>query len=147
MTDREEALKLDNQLCFATYSAARAIIRAYKPLLKMLGGITYTQYITLLVLWEEDNITVKHLGERLILDSGTLTPLLKKMEKEDIIKRIRDKNDERKIYIKLTKKGHDLKRIALEVPDRMFCKLPVTMDELTKLREILKRVYLKTEMD
>lgn len=147
MTDREEFLKLDNQLCFATYSASRAIIRAYKPLLEKLGGITYTQYITLLVLWEHDNITLKELGHYLLLDSGTLTPVLKKMEKSQLINRIRDKNDERQIFVKLTKKGQDLKKIALDVPDEMFCRLPLDMDELTKLREILKKVYTETKID
>ena len=147
MTNREEFLKLDNQLCFATYSAARMIIRAYKPLLEKLGGITYTQYITLLVLWETDGITIKALGKRLLLDSGTLTPVLKKMETSNIIKRIRDKADERKVYIKLTEKGKSLKQIALSVPEEMFCRLPLNMEELTKLREILKKVYLKTKTD
>ena len=97
-----EALKLDNQLCFALYACSREITKLYKPVLDKLG-ITYTQYISLLVLWEKDNITVKEIGNKLHLDSGTLTPLLKKLECMELVKRNRDTVDERKVYVKLTR--------------------------------------------
>lgn len=140
MTNKEEFLKLDNQLCFAAYSASRAIIRAYKPLLDRLE-VTYTQYITLLVLWEHGNMYLNQLGNYLHLDSGTLTPLLKKMEKAELITRKRDSNDERQILILLTKKGQKLKEEALKIPEQMVCKLPISMEEIINLRETLKKVY------
>lgn len=141
MTDKEEFLKLDNQLCFAAYSASRAIIRAYKPLLDRLG-ITYTQYITLMVLWEHKTVSMNKLGEYLNLDSGTLTPLLKKMEKSGLIERKRAENDERQINIAITKKGKALKEEALKIPEQMFCKLPMGVDDACELRDMLKKLYM-----
>ena len=111
----EDALKLENQLCFPLYAAARKVTGAYTPFLKPLG-ITYTQYIVFMVLWEKDDITVSELGKKLYLDSGTLTPLLKKMEKEGFLTRKRSTEDERRVEIKLTKKGRDLKKKAIDVP-------------------------------
>ncbi len=139
MSDKEELLKLDNQLCFSLYCASRAIIRAYKPLLDRLG-ITYTQYITLLVLWEQDSISVNRLGKRLTLDSGTLTPLLKKMEKSKLIARTRNPKDERQINISLTEKGKKLKNKAMEIPEQMLCKLPSDINEVFALRDSLKEL-------
>ena len=103
----EDKLKLDNQLCFAVYVASKEIIKQYKPFLDPLG-LTYTQYITLLALWEKSDISVKELGQRLFLDSGTLTPLLKKLEAMNLIERVRSSDDERLIIVSLTKKGLDL---------------------------------------
>jgi len=114
----EEMLKIDNQLCFSLYACSKEVTRIYKPFLDELG-ITYTQYITLLVLWEKDNITVKELGDRLYLDSGTLTPLLKKLENADIVKRTRDTKDERNVYVELTEKGRDMKITALNIPQKI----------------------------
>jgi MarR family transcriptional regulator, organic hydroperoxide resistance regulator len=111
----EDALKLENQLCFPLYAAARKVTGAYTPFLKPFG-ITYTQYIVFMVLWEKDDITVSELGKKLYLDSGTLTPLLKKMEKEGFLTRKRSAEDERRVEIKLTKKGRDLKKKAIDVP-------------------------------
>jgi DNA-binding MarR family transcriptional regulator len=111
----EDALKLENQLCFPLYAAARKVTGAYTHFLKPLG-ITYTQYIVLMVLWEKDDITVSELGKKLYLDSGTLTPLLKKMEKEGFLTRKRSAEDERRVEIKLTRKGRDLKKKAIDVP-------------------------------
>ena len=105
----EDKLKLDNQLCFAVYVASKEIIKQYKPFLDPLG-LTYTQYITLLALWEKSDISVKELGQRLFLDSGTLTPLLKKLEAMNLIERVRSSDDERLIIVSLTKKGLDLKK-------------------------------------
>lgn len=112
-------LCLDNQLCFSLYVCSKEVIKRYKPILEPYG-LTYTGYITLLALWEEDNINVKQLGERLFLDSGTLTPLLKKLEASGYITRERDPSDERNIVIKLTRKGYNLKKQAVCVPKQML---------------------------
>ncbi len=111
----DELLKLDNQLCFALYVTSREIIKNYKPLLDPLG-LTYTAYITFLALWEKDDITVKELGKRLYLDSGTLTPLLKKLEAKGLLERRRSPRDERNVYITLTDEGRALKEKAASVP-------------------------------
>ncbi len=115
-----ESLKLDNQLCFALYVCSKEIIRKYKPILDPLN-LTYTGYITLLALWEKDEITVKELGNRLFLDSGTLTPLLKKLEIGGYITRIRSTTDERNVVIKLTLQGQALKEEAIYVPQKLIC--------------------------
>lgn len=134
-----DILKLDNQLCFSLYAASREITKLYKPFLDKIG-LTYTQYISLLVLWESDNITVKELGNRLRLDSGTLTPLLKKLESMDILERLRDKKDERNVYIKLTDKGHNLKDKALDIPSKVFCSSGLSKDESLYLRVHLQKL-------
>ncbi|MBH1939519.1 MarR family transcriptional regulator [Mobilitalea sibirica] len=117
-----DILKLDNQLCFSLYVCSKEIIRKYKPLLDPYG-LTYTGYIILLALWEKDDITVKDLGRKLYLDSGTLTPMLKKLEALDFIKRTRGSKDERTVYIKLTKKGYEFKEEAKHIPEKMVCSL------------------------
>jgi DNA-binding MarR family transcriptional regulator len=117
---RGSDLELDRQLCFALYRAARAVTRAYGPLLEPLG-ITYPQYVTLLALWEEDGVSVKHLGERLALDSATTTPLLKRLEQEGIVERRRDEEDERVVRVYLTKKGRALKAKAEGLPEALAC--------------------------
>lgn len=134
---KDELLKLDNQLCFALYASSKEVTRLYKPYLDKLN-LTYTQYITLLVLWEKDNITVKELGSKLYLDSGTLTPLLKKLESMDIVQRTRDIKDERNVYISLTEKGKDLKNRAMEIPERIFCGTGLSMEEAVMLKDNLK---------
>lgn len=117
-----DLLKLDQQLCFSLYVCSKEIIKKYKPLLDP-HGLTYTGYIILLALWEEDNINVKELGKRLYLDSGTLTPMLKKLESQDYIKRTRSLNDERNVYIELTEKGRELKKEAIHIPESLICTL------------------------
>jgi MarR family transcriptional regulator, organic hydroperoxide resistance regulator len=121
------ALLLDNQLCFALYSASLAMTKLYKPLLETLG-LTYPQYLAMLVLWERDGLMVSELGERLFLDSGTLTPLLKRLESFGLIARIRDVQDERRVHITLTAAGRDLKTQAAEIPNCILkasqCSLP-----------------------
>ncbi|AKA68867.1 MULTISPECIES: MarR family winged helix-turn-helix transcriptional regulator [Clostridium] len=134
-----ESLKLDNQLCFALYACAKEVTRIYKPLLDKFG-ITYTQYITLLVLWEHDNITVKELGKKLHLDSGTLTPLLKKLENMKLLERLRDTHDERNVYIKLTDKGVNMRDEALEIPKKMFCSTGISIEEASNLKDKLKNL-------
>lgn len=132
-----DMLKLDNQLCFALYACSREVTKHYKPELDKLG-ITYTQYVTLMVLWEKDDITIKELGNRLHLDSGTLTPLLKKLESKGIVQRTRDTEDERNVYVKLTEKGLNLKDEAINIPKRISCIPGQSQEDLIKLREKLK---------
>lgn len=123
------ALKLENQLCFALYASSKEVIRLYKPLLDPFR-LTYTQYITMLVLWERDGITVTELGTRLLLDSGTLTPLLKKLQRVGFIERKRNRDDERTIRISLTKKGRELQEQLADVPHKISCSLGLN-DEMT----------------
>ena len=120
MTDDNmpDLLRLDNQLCFALYSASNAIVRAYRPLLDKLD-ITYPQYLVLLVLWQQDEISLKQLGEQLFLDSGTLTPLLKRLESKGLIRRERNERDERLRVLKLTVEGNALKKLAADIPVQM----------------------------
>jgi DNA-binding MarR family transcriptional regulator len=115
-TDTVDAmLQLDNQLCFALYSTSLAMTKLYKPLLEELG-LTYPQYLAMLVLWEQDGLTVSELGERLYLDSGTLTPLLKRMETAGLVSRMRAVQDERRVHITLTAEGRKLKAKAAKIP-------------------------------
>ncbi len=118
MRDEYEAMKLSNQLCFPLYAASRNIVNLYTPYLKPLG-LTYTQYIVLLVLWEKDEITVGEICERLMLDNGTLSPLLKKMQDEGYIEKRRSKDDERIVLIYLTEKGRTLQKKAKDVPSKV----------------------------
>lgn len=115
--DYREAMKLENQLCFPLYAAARGVINLYTPLLKPFG-LTYTQYIVFLVLWEQDGVTVGALGERLMLDNGTLSPLLKKMQKAGYIERTRSSEDERVVVITLTEPGRALQHLLKDVPTK-----------------------------
>jgi len=113
-----DGLKLKNQLCFPLYACAKEVVRKYKPYLDELD-LTYTQYIAMMVLWEEKTINVKALGKKLYLDSGTLTPLLKKLEKKGYITRERSKEDERSLNISITEKGESLKEKAVRVPQQV----------------------------
>ncbi|MFO0686584.1 MAG: MarR family transcriptional regulator [Sandaracinus sp.] len=114
--------RLDDQLCFALYSASRAFSRAYAPLLAELG-LTYPQYVAMLVLWEQDDLSVSELGARLALDSGTLTPLLKRLEEQGLVRRARDPEDERVLRIRLTPAGEKLSEKAAEVPAALACRV------------------------
>ena len=127
---------LDHQLCFALYSASLAMTKRYKPLLEALG-LTYPQYLVMLVLWEHSGVTVSQLGERLFLDSGTLTPLLKRMESADLIKRIRAADDERRVHITLTPGGRKLKASAGKVA---LCVLSATQCAIPELVSLTKNV-------
>ena len=113
-----EQLKLENQLCFPLYAAAKEVVRKYKPFLDELD-LTYTQYITMMVLWENESMNVKELGSKLYLDSGTLTPLLKKLESKGYITRCRCREDERNLIIQITEKGDALKTQAMHIPSAM----------------------------
>lgn len=140
-----DALALDQQLCFALYTASRAVTRAYGPLLEPLG-LTYPQYLVMLVLWEEDGATVKRIGERLALDSGTLTPLLKRMEAAELVERRRSAEDERVVTAHLTPAGRALRARARLVPKRLACRAgfelspnaPAALAEIAALRERLR---------
>lgn len=132
-------LKLDNQLCFAVYACSKEIIRLYRPFLDKLG-ITYTQYITLLVLWETNPIPLKELCNRLYLDSGTMTPVLKTMEKNGLLTRNRTEKDERQISISLTEQGHNLKEQAATIPLQMLCSTQLSPTEAITLRDTLHRL-------
>jgi DNA-binding MarR family transcriptional regulator len=128
---------LDNQLCFALYSASLAMTKAYKPHLDAVG-LTYPQYLVLLVLWEQDDQTVSEIGDRLYLDSGTLTPLLKRLETSGYIQRQRDSKDERRVRIVLTTTGKQLKRKVQAVPQNLFEATQCSRKEATALTETLK---------
>jgi DNA-binding MarR family transcriptional regulator len=128
----DQMLQLDRQLCFALYSASHAMSKAYKPHLDVLG-LTYPQYVAMLVLWERDGLTVSEIGERLYLDSGTLTPLLKRLEAAGYISRLRDVADERRVLIQLTAAGRRLKTKAAPIPGCMFEAMQCTPAELGAL--------------
>lgn len=134
-----DALKLENQLCFPLYAAAKEVVRKYRPLLDELD-LTYTQYIVMMVLWEYGEMNVKDLGKRLYLDSGTLTPLLKTMEKKGYINRIRDKQDERNVVICLTEQGEKLRERAVNVPEKMGECVPLTSEEAVTLYKLLYKL-------
>ncbi|PMH11095.1 MarR family winged helix-turn-helix transcriptional regulator [Vibrio splendidus] len=133
MSDQDDYLKLDNQVCFALYSASNAMSRAYQPLLKALD-LTYLQYIVMMVLWEEKEINVKALGAKTHLDSGTLTPLLKRLEAKGYVLRTRSAEDERVRVITLTPAGVELKEQAQTVPIEMLCLSKMDEDELKSLK-------------
>ena len=137
--DGYEALRLDNQLCYPLYACARAVTRRYKPSLDAIG-LTYTQYITMLVLWERREATAKLLGERLYLDSGTLTPVLKKLEEKELVRRARDAHDERNLMVTLTDRGEALRAAAAEIPGKMAGCLPLTPDEVSALHGLLRKI-------
>jgi MarR family transcriptional regulator, organic hydroperoxide resistance regulator len=134
---RPAPLHLDQQLCFALYSASRAVTRAYAPLLAPLG-LTYPQYIVLLVLWERDGLPVNQLGRRLALDSGTLTPLLKRLEQQRLVERRRAATDERVVRIHLTPAGRALRTRARRVPTEMACRAGYDLASDRSLRDLAR---------
>jgi MarR family transcriptional regulator, organic hydroperoxide resistance regulator len=135
--DSDQALLLDNQLCFALYSTSLAMTKLYKPLLDELG-LTYPQYLAMLVLWERDGLMVSELGERLFLDSGTLTPLLKRLEGAGLVARIRDVEDERRVHVTLTAAGRKLKSKAQKVPGCVLSASQCSIPELVQLTRQLR---------
>jgi len=137
-----EALRLDNQLCFALYAASGLVTRAYRPLLEPLG-LTYPQYLVMMALWERAPRTVKDLGQALDLDSGTLTPLLKRLETAGFVTRRRDAEDERRVQIELTAAGEALRERAAEVPAALACQLHLPLDEIVGLRATLQDLARK----
>ena len=145
-----DPLQLDDQLCFALYSASRAVTRAYAPLLQPLG-LTYPQYLVLLVLWERDGASVKQLGERLALDSGTLTPLLQRLEHQGVVERRRGELDERVVHIHLTARGRALRGRARKIPAELACRAGYdvaserSLHELVRLREELTQLVRRID--
>lgn len=117
--NKYDKIKLDNQICFSLYALSREIIKLYKPLLDR-HNLTYTQYIAMLVMWEEEKIIFKELGKRLHLDSGTLTPVVKKLESMELVTKYRNKEDDRLVTVELTEKGKLLKEEVLDVPEKMY---------------------------
>ena len=136
------ALLLDNQLCFALYSTSLAMTKIYKPLLAPLG-LTYPQYLAMLVLWEQDGIMVSELGERLYLDSGTLTPLLKRLETSGLIARLRDVSDERRVHVTLTAAGRKLKAKAAVIPACVVNAAGCSLSDLLSLTRQVQALRLK----
>ena len=139
MTAPENPLLLDNQLCFALYSASLLMTKLYKPLLDQIG-LTYPQYLAMLALWEEDGVTVSTLGARLYLDSGTLTPLLKRLEKAGFLTRERNEEDERQVLIRLTQEGRALKKRAMDIPRKIIAATGANVPEIINLRKRLKKL-------
>ena len=135
----EAWLALDQQLCFALYSSSLAMTKLYKPLLDPLG-LTYPQYLVMLALWEADDVSVGELGHRLSLDSGTLTPLLKRLEASGHLSRLRDRQDERRVRVQLTPAGRALKAQALAVPQAVACASGCALDELVALTRQLQQL-------
>ncbi len=134
--DPDRYLRLDNQLCFPLYAASRLVTRLYQPLLEPLG-LTYPQYIVLLILWEDSPCTVSHIGERAQLATNTVTPLLKRLELMDIIERTRSADDERVVTITLTRKGKRLKQKCACIPEQMFASAGYPLEEGIKLKQQL----------
>jgi|SRR4051812_22465317 MarR family transcriptional regulator, organic hydroperoxide resistance regulator len=143
MADTENLQALENQLCFATYAMAHAFNRAYRSLLAPLD-LTYPQYLVMLVLWAEDGLSVKAIGQKLFLDSGTLTPLLKRLESQGLVRRIRDREDERQVRIRLTEAGKALQEKARAIPREVGCTLGLSgedhRDLLRQLSELRTRL-------
>lgn len=140
--DEFDALKLENQICFPLYAASRLIVQAYRPHLERLG-ITYLQYLTLMVLWEKDGSTVSEIGDRLMLDSGTLTPVLKRLGSDGLVERVRKGADGRVVENWLTRRGRALKRRAVGIPMQMLCSTTVEMPEVDRLKKALSPVLDK----
>ncbi len=136
MPDKYDALKLENQLCFPLYACSKEIVRRYKPFLEELD-LTYTQYIAMMVMWEHKKINVTNMGKLLYLDSGTLTPVLKKLEQKGYIERKRSTEDERVLTVHITEKGEQLKDSAVEVPQKMSCCLNLSLEESEMLYSLL----------
>lgn len=134
-----ESLKLSNQICFPLYACSREVIKHYKPFLDKLG-LTYTQYIAMMVLWERHQANVKELGECLYLDSGTLTPLLKKMEQKGLVTRSRSDKDERNLIVRVTDKGMELRDQAVNIPVEMASCTPLTLEETGTLYTLLYKI-------
>lgn len=138
----DDLLKVDNFICFALYSAGHAFTRLYKPLLEPLG-LTYPQYLVMAVLWEKDDRPVGEIGEKLLLESSTLTPLLKRLETAGLVRRTRDRDDERVVRIQLTAEGAALKQKAMGIPQAIGCSTSLSFPEVMKLTDEIKSLRKK----
>lgn len=141
---KEDLQKLENQICFPLYAASRLIIKKYNPLLESFN-ITYTQYLVLMVLWGNNGISVSELGEKLYLDSGTLTPVLKKMESSELLKRERSNKDERSVIVTLTPQGKTLKKRLKDIPNKMGVCINAPNEDIIKLRTMLQNFIKNME--
>jgi DNA-binding MarR family transcriptional regulator len=139
--DQNDVLKLENQLCFSIYAASRAITKVYRPFLEKLG-ITYPQYLVMLVLWEKEKITLKDLCKKLYLDSGTLTPLLKRLETMDLVKRVRSSEDERVLCVSITDKGRNMKQEAIKIPECILGSLNTDVRALANLKNEVDKLLI-----
>jgi len=139
-------LKLENQACFQVYALSRVLTAHYKPILDGID-LTYPQYLVMLVLWEHQQLSVKSIGEKLLLDSGTLTPLLKKLESKKLVSRKRAEADERMVIISLTKNGAALKEKAALVPESFMCSLGLSMEEMGSLRDSINTILERTKQN
>lgn len=139
MKNRYDVLKLENQLCFPIYACAREIAKKYKPFLNRID-LTYTQYIAMMVIWEKEKLNVKELGKYLYLDSGTLTPVLKKLESKGYIKRTRSKYDERNLIVTLTDRGNKLREQAVEIPMQVGKCVKLKLEEAQELYKLLYKM-------
>ena len=137
--DRYACLRLENQLCFPLYACAKEVVKRYRPLLDELD-ITYTQYITMMALWEHRSLSVKDIGAMVCLDSGTLTSLLKKLEDKGYVVRSRDKDDERILHVSVTEKGMQLRDRALSVPGSIATCIPLSLEDAMTLSRILRKL-------
>lgn len=135
--DNYDILKLDNQFCFPLYVISKEIVRQYKPYLDEIN-LTYTQYIAMMVMWEDREINVKELGKKLFLDSGTLTPLLKTLEKKGFVTRERSSNDERLLIVKITEEGLNLREKAVQIPAKMTHCIDINIDDAKRVYEIMR---------
>lgn len=139
MSGKYDGIRLENQLCFPLYACSKEIVRRYKPYLDDID-LTYTQYITMMVLWEYKEMNVKELGEKLFLDSGTLTPVLKKLESKGYITRERSKEDERNLLVRITQKGEELKDRAVKIPRQMASCINLSKEDAIALKAILDKL-------
>lgn len=138
-TVNHESLKLENQLCFPLYAAAKEVVKKYRPLLSALN-LTYTQYLVMMVLWEHHAMNVKTLGDKLFLDSGTLTPLLKKMEQMKLLKRERSSSDERQVLVSITSLGQELQERAINIPAQITQCIDLDLEEAVTLYKLLYKI-------
>lgn len=137
--DRYDTLKLENQLCFPLYAASREVIKRYHPYLTELG-LTYTQYIAMMVLWTDKKVSVKELGQKLFLDSGTLTPVLKSLEEKGYVDRHRSSEDERVLIVEITEEGENLKEQAVSIPEKIAGCIKLDSEDAMQLHKLLYKV-------
>lgn len=139
MSKKYDVLKLDNQLCFPLYAVSKEIVRRYTPFLNEID-LTYTQYIAMMVMWEHKELSVKDLGSKLLLDSGTLTPLLKNLEKKELVSRVRSKTDERFLVVSITEKGMELREKAVDIPAKIGGCINLDKEEAMQLYSTLRKL-------
>ena len=139
MEKNYDMLKLENQLCFPLYACSREIVKKYHPHLEEIG-LTYTQYIVMMVMWDKKRLSVKELGEKLYLDSGTLTPVLKSLESKGFVTRTRSSEDERVLIVEITDCGEELKDRAAAIPPKIACCVKLTSEEAAELHRILYKI-------